>query len=82
MAIGLSETKKHFSEILDEVQKGKDYIITKRGILIAKLIPFSENKKTRREVTRKLEEIRKRTTGGPENLRSFDIREAIEEGRC
>jgi prevent-host-death family protein len=76
MTIGTFEAKTHLSEMLEEVQKGKDYIITKRGTPIAKLIPFSAHKKTRREVTLELEEIRKRTTGEP-----FNIREAIEEGR-
>jgi prevent-host-death family protein len=76
MTIGTFDAKTHLSEMLDEVQKGMDYIITKRGVPIAKLVPFSENKKTRREVIQELEEIRKRTTGTP-----FDIREAIEDGR-
>ncbi|MFP3040937.1 type II toxin-antitoxin system prevent-host-death family antitoxin [Treponema primitia] len=76
MTIGTFDAKTHLSEMLDEIQKGKDYVITKRGIPIAKLIPFSEDKKPRREVTRELGEIRKRTAG-----ESFDIREAIEEGR-
>jgi prevent-host-death family protein len=76
MTIGTFDAKTHLSEMLDDVQKGKDYVITKRGIPIAKLIPYSEHKKTRREVTLELEKIRKRTAGEP-----FDIREAIEEGR-
>ncbi|GHV04948.1 hypothetical protein FACS189485_11200 [Spirochaetia bacterium] len=76
MIIGTFDAKTHLSEMLDEIQKGKDYIITKRGIPVAKLIPFSEDKKTRRETTMALKEIRKRTNGKP-----FNIREAIEEGR-
>jgi prevent-host-death family protein len=76
MTIGTFDAKTHLSEMLDEIQKGKDYIITKRGVPIAKLIPYSEHKKTRREITAELKEIRKRTTGAP-----FDIRQAIEEGR-
>jgi prevent-host-death family protein len=77
MTVGIFETKTHLSEMLDEIQKGKDYIITKRGAPIAKLIPYSEGqKKSRREITRELRKIRERTSGEP-----FDIREAIEEGR-
>ncbi|GHV82024.1 antitoxin [Spirochaetia bacterium] len=81
MTIGTFDAKTHLSKMLEEVQKGKDYVITKRGMPIARLIPFSAHKKTRREVTLELEKIRKRTTVEPEDLRSFDIREAIEEGR-
>ncbi|GHV60649.1 antitoxin [Spirochaetia bacterium] len=76
MIIGTFAAKTHLSEMLDEIQKGKDYTITKRGKPIARLVPFSEDKKTRREITLELKEIRKRTIGKP-----FDIREAIEEGR-
>jgi prevent-host-death family protein len=81
MIIGTFAAKTHLSEMLDEIQKGKDYTITKRGKPVARLVPFSEDRKTRREITLELREIRKRTTGEPEDLRSFDIREAIEEGR-
>jgi prevent-host-death family protein len=76
MTIGTFDAKTHLSEMLDEIQKGKDYIITKRGMPIAKLIPYSEGKKTRQEITLELKAIRKRTMGKP-----FNIRKAIEEGR-
>jgi prevent-host-death family protein len=76
MTIGTFDAKTHLSEMLDEVQQGKDYIITKRGKPVARLIPFSEDKKTRRKITMELKKIRGRTLGSP-----FDIRDAIEEGR-
>ncbi|AEF83877.1 conserved domain protein [Treponema primitia ZAS-2] len=77
MTIGTFDAKTHLSEMLDEIQKGRDYVITKRGVPIARLIPYAEDKKvSRRKITKELKEIRNRTTGEP-----FSIREAIEDGR-
>ena len=40
VTISISEAKTHFSEVIREVQNGSDYIITKRGKPVAKVIPF------------------------------------------
>ncbi|MCL4509858.1 MAG: type II toxin-antitoxin system prevent-host-death family antitoxin [Bacteroidetes bacterium] len=38
--IGSFNAKTHLSKLIDDVQKGEEYIITKRGKLVAKLIPY------------------------------------------
>jgi len=77
--IGAYEAKTHFSYVLDRVEKGADYIITKRGKPVAKLSPIEQEKKmTRKEAIEALIELRKQYRGVPGD---FNIREAIEEGR-
>ena len=77
--IGAFEAKTHFSQILGEVERGADYVVTKRGKPVAKIIPFKQEKElTRKEAIEKLIEMRKLYRGEPG---SFNIREAIEQGR-
>ena len=77
--IGAFEAKTHFSQIIEKVQHGEDFVITKRGKPVAKIIPFKqEQEMTRMEAIEKLMEMRKLYRGKPG---SFNIREAIEEGR-
>ena len=77
--IGAFEAKTHFSQIIQKVENGEDFIITKRGKPVAKIIPFrKEPEMTRQEAFAQLMEIRKLYRGEPG---SFNIREAIEEGR-
>ena len=77
--IGTFEAKTHFSQIIDKVEHGTDFIITRRGKPVAKIIPFKqEPEMTRQEAFTQLAEFRKLYRGKPG---SFNIREAIEEGR-
>ena len=77
--IGAFEAKTHFSRIIGEVEHGADYVITKRGKPVAKIIPFKqEPEMTFEEAVEKLKEFRKLYRGKPGD---FNIREAIEEGR-
>ena len=77
--IGSFEAKTHFSRIIEEVEHGADYVITRRGKPVAKIIPFKkENEITWEEALEDIKELRKRYRGKPG---SFNIREAIEEGR-
>jgi prevent-host-death family protein len=77
--IGAFEAKTHFSQILDKAEQGADFVITKRGKPVAKIIPFQqEPEMTRQEAIVQLREMRKLYRGEPG---SFNIREAIEEGR-
>ena len=77
--IGAFEAKTHFSQIIEKAEKGKDFIITKRGRPVAKIIPFQlEPEMTRDEAFERLAELRKFYRRKPG---SFNIREAIEEGR-
>jgi len=77
--IGAFEAKTHFSQILEGAEQGDDFIVTKRGKPVAKIIPFNqETKMTFKEAVEQLKEFRKFYRGEPG---SFNIREAIEEGR-
>ena len=77
--IGAFEAKTHFSQIIEKAEKGEDFIITRRGKPVAKIIPFEQNiKMTRKEAMNQLAEMRKLYRGKPG---SFNIREAIEDGR-
>ena len=77
--IGTFEAKTNFSRILEKAKMGDDFIITKRGEPMAKIIPFQkEPEMTFKEAVEQLKEMRKLYRGKPG---SFNIREAIEEGR-
>jgi len=77
--IGAFEAKTHFSQILEQVERGDDFIVTKRGKPVAKIIPIEQEKlMTRKEAIEALIEMRKHYNGVPGD---FNIREAIEDGR-
>jgi prevent-host-death family protein len=77
--IGAFEAKTHFSRILEKAESGENFVITKRGKPVAKIIPFEKKTEmTFKEAVEKLTEMRKLYRGEPG---SFNIREAIEEGR-
>jgi len=77
--IGAFEAKTHFSQIINEVERGADYVVTRRGKPVAKIIPFEQKQEmTWEEILGKFREFRKLYRGKPG---SFNIREAIEDGR-
>ena len=77
--IGAFEAKTRFSQIIDKAEHGADFIVTRRGKPVAKIIPFEKKPEmTRWEAIEQLKEFRKLYRGKPG---SFNIREAIEDGR-
>ena len=77
--IGAFEAKTNFSRILVKAEQGENFIVTRRGKPVAKIIPFQQEKEmTFKEAVEQLTEMRKLYRGKPG---SFNIREAIEEGR-
>jgi len=77
--LGAFEAKTHFLRILEKIEKGDDFIITKRGRPIAKIISIEQEKQlTRKEAINTLREMRKLYRGKPGD---FNIRKAIEDGR-
>jgi prevent-host-death family protein len=77
--IGAFEAKTHFSQIIEKAENGMDFIITKRGKPVAKIIPFEKKTEiTWEEALEAFREFRKSFCGEPG---SFNVREAIEEGR-
>ena len=78
-SIGTFEAKTHFAQIVEKAEHGEDFIITRRGKPVAKIIPFEKEKQiTFKEAVDQLIEMRKLYRGEPG---SFNIREAIEDGR-
>ena len=75
MDIGTFEAKTHFSEIIDEVQKGKNYTITKRGKPVARIIPFIQEAHQRKDIIEQLFSYQKTSN------EKFDIKNAIKSGR-
>ena len=77
--IGAFEAKTHFSQIIEKAERGEDFIVTRRGRPVAKIIPFKqEPEMTWEEALEGLREMRKHYRGKPGD---FDIKAAIEEGR-
>jgi prevent-host-death family protein len=77
--IGAFEAKTHFSQIITRAEEGNDFIVTKRGKAVARIIPFEKKPEmTFKEAVNELVEMRKLYRGKPG---SFNIRAAIEEGR-
>jgi prevent-host-death family protein len=52
--ISINSAKSYFLEMLDEIQKGKDYVIIKRGKPVARISPVAENQPTRAEIVGRL----------------------------
>ena len=75
MEIGTFDAKTRFSEIIENVQKGKNYTITKRGKPVAKIIPFSEKSSLRKDIVNQLFSYQTLSN------EKFDIIDAIKTGR-
>ncbi len=76
-SIGSFQAKTHLSRLLDNVMKGKDYIITKRGKPVARLTPYRANEQnlSARAVVDQFDLIRNSIKG------KVNIKEYIKEGR-
>ncbi len=75
--ISTFDTKTHLSGLLEKVQKGESFLITKRGKPIAKIIPYKEEKQEVdfSELSNSLKKIRTSIKG------KIDIMELKEQGR-
>jgi prevent-host-death family protein len=76
--IGAFEAKNKLSSLLDEIERGEEIVITRRGRAIAKLVPATvavDREKTKaaaRRIVRRHRGIR---------LEGADLKELIREGR-
>jgi prevent-host-death family protein len=78
MQVGAFEAKNQLSALLDEVERGAEIVITRRGKPVAKLVPAApgfDREKARRAAAG-LRAISQTTTLG-----GIKIKELIEEGR-
>jgi len=77
---GAFEAKTHFSELLGDVIKGDKFIITKHGVQVAMIVPFTKEEEgidPVKDAIRALKKLRKGITLGKE----LSVRKMIEEGR-
>jgi prevent-host-death family protein len=72
--VSLSDAKKKFTEIIDEVRKGEQIGITRRGKVAAIITP-AHSRTSLKRIFREIEELRKRTR--PHK----SIKDFIQEGR-
>jgi len=75
--VGSYQVKTHISRLLDRVSQGAEFVITRRGVPIAKLTPisFKENEMVLNTI-KKMEAFQKEHT-----LNGLTIQEMIREGR-
>ena len=77
---GAFEAKTHFSELLGNVINGEKFIITKHGVQVAMIIPFTQEKNAVdpvKDAIRAIKKLRKGVTLG----KKLSIKKMIEEGR-
>lgn len=77
---GSFEAKTHFSEILGDVINGESFVITKHGVQVAMIIPFTQKEEGVDPVKnsiRAIKKLRKEITLG----KKFSIRKMREKGR-
>lgn len=77
---GAFQAKTHFSELLGMVMKGEKFIITKRGVQVAMIIPFKEDKKDLDPVSESVRAI-KNLRKGVKLGKKLSIKQMKEEGR-
>ena len=54
MNINIDSAKNYFSEMMEEVVKGNEYLIIKQGKPIARIIPVKEDIPSRAEIVERL----------------------------
>ncbi len=75
--VGAFEAKTHLPKLLEQVQKGESFVITKHGHPVAELIPFRKRDPHKiRDAIDSLKAFQKN-----HSLGELSIREMIDEGR-
>ena len=78
-SVGIYEAKTHLPRLLNEVEKGRSILITKRGKIIAKLVPATDAEQ--RDVGQVIAEFRAYSQRQGRALGDLNVRDMIEEGR-
>jgi prevent-host-death family protein len=76
-SLGSYEAKTHLPALLERVAKGEEFVITKHGVPIARLVPVDQNQQ--RDVRSVIEELKQFRKG--HTLGGLSVREMINEGR-
>ncbi len=75
--VGAFEAKTHLPKLLERVQKGERFVITKHGHPVAELVPF--NNRDSEKIRAAINNLK--TFQKTHSLGSLSVREMIEEGR-
>lgn len=75
-SIGSYEAKTHLPALLERVAKGEEFVITRHGVPIARLVPVEQ---LQRDVRVVIKELKKFRLG--HRLEGLSVREMIDEGR-
>lgn len=76
-SVGSYEAKTHLPALLERVAKGEEFVITKHGVPIARLVPVEQNQQ--RDVRSVIEELKQFRKG--HTLGGLSVREMMNEGR-
>jgi prevent-host-death family protein len=77
MRVGVSEARARWSALLKRVSSGETVHITRRGTLVAKLVPADNRERVDlKKVVQEIRDLRKGAT-----LEEITVRELIDEGR-
>jgi prevent-host-death family protein len=71
------DAKARFSELIERAQSGRSTVVTKRGRVVAKIVPASDREWDRSAVLDEMETLRKRLGV----KRRFRIADLLAEGR-
>lgn len=77
---GAFEAKTHFSEILGSVINGETFIITKHGVEVAMITPFSQKNDEPDPIKNAIRALKK-LRGGITLGKKLSIKKMIEKGR-
>jgi prevent-host-death family protein len=81
-SVGAFEAKTRFSELLEQVSKGAEIVITRHEKPVAKLVPFeTPRSETFSDVFKRMESFRSNHPLNPKGLAKVGYRELIEGGR-
>ena len=75
--LSVYDAKAHFSELVERAQAGRSTVITKRGRVVAKIVPAAAPRWDRAAVLDEAEAFRK----GVKIKGRISVRKLIEEGR-
>ena len=77
--VGLAQAKKKLSELLDRVQRGQEFTITRHGEAIARLVPA--NRPSREDAKKAIEAMRQLRASNPSRVTVDQIRAWKNDGR-
>lgn len=76
--VGAFEAKTHLPRLLRQVAKGSSYVITQRGVPVARLVPVGDESQAQTQAA--IARIRARRASKPA-VSALELRSMIDEGR-